>query len=178
MKNYPDDYYQFQNLQEDQMSFDQVFKHIVQFMQSHPNGNYRLMVGTDSQVHQKNTVFITGIVIQNKGNGVWACIRKVVIPRKMIHLKEKISYEMSLSEEIVSLFTEERKKQLTNIVLPYLYHGATFTMEGHIDIGAEKKNKTRKFVKEMMTRMESIGVEPKIKPNALVASSYANRYTK
>ena len=96
----------------------------------------------------------------------------------MIHLKEKISYEMSLSEEIVSLFTEERKKQLTNIVLPYLYHGATFTMEGHIDIGAEKKNKTRKFVKEMMTRMESIGVEPKIKPNALVASSYANRYTK
>ncbi len=148
MKNYPDDYYQFQNLQEDQMSFDQVFKHIVQFMQSHPNGNYRLMVGTDSQVHQKNTVFITGIVIQNKGNGVWACIRKVVIPRKMIHLKEKISYEMSLSEEIVSLFTEERKKQLTNIVLPYLYHGATFTMEAILTLGPKKRIKHVNLLKK------------------------------
>lgn len=47
-----------------------------------------------------------------------------------------------------------------------------------LTLGPKKKNKTRKFVKEMMTRMESIGVEPKIKPNALVASSYANRYTK
>ena len=51
-------------------------------------------------------------------------------------------------------------------------------MEGHIDIGAEKKNKTSEFVNEMVTRMEAMGVEPKIKPNAFVASSYANRYTK
>ncbi|WP_409252799.1 ribonuclease H-like YkuK family protein [Bacillus sp. SCS-153A] len=160
------------------MSFDQVFQRIVAFMQLKPDGNYRLMVGTDSQVHHKQTVFITGIVILNEGNGVWACIRKVVVPRQMHQLHERISYEMSLSEEIVSLFTEERKNQLIDIVLPHLYQGATFTMEGHIDIGAGKKNKTRKFVKEMVARMEAMGVEPKIKPDAFVASSYANRYTK
>ena len=109
---------------------------------------------------------------------MWACIRKVIIPRRMLHLHERISYELSLSEETVSLFTEERKNQLIDIVLPYLYQGATFTMEGHIDIGAGKKNKTSEFVNEMVTRMEAMGVEPKIKPNAFVASSYANRYTK
>lgn len=168
----------FQNLQENGMSFDQVFEQIVKFMQSQPCSNFRLMVGTDSQVHQTHTIFITGIVIFNEGNGVWACIRKVMIPRRMLHLHERISNELSLSEEIVALFTEERKNQLIDIVLPYLYQGATFTMEGHIDIGAGKKNKTSEFVNEMVARMEAMGVEPKIKPNAFVASSYANRYTK
>ncbi|WP_462413172.1 ribonuclease H-like YkuK family protein [Neobacillus sp. Marseille-QA0830] len=168
----------FQNLQEKAMSFDQVMERILEFMESDPKGNYRLMVGTDSQVHKTYTRFITGIVIQNVGNGVWACIRKVVVPRKMNHLHERISLELSLTEEIVSMFTDQQKNAMINIVLPHLYHGATFTMEGHIDIGSGKRNKTSEFVKEMVARMESMGVEPKIKPDAFVASSYANRYTK
>ncbi|MDN3017319.1 ribonuclease H-like YkuK family protein [Paenibacillus sp. BSR1-1] len=171
-------HYSFQNLQENGMSFEQVFERIVEFMKINPNGNYRLMVGTDSQVHRSTTIFITGIVIQNEGHGVWACIRKVIVPRKMTHLHERISLELSLTEEIVSMFTDDRKTELINIVLPYLYQGATFTIEGHIDIGAGKRNKTSEFVKEMVTRIESMGVEPKIKPDAFVASSYANRYTK
>ncbi|NEU31282.1 hypothetical protein GN156_10885 [bacterium LRH843] len=168
----------FQNLQEKGMSFDKVFEHIISFMKTQPSGNFRLMIGTDSQVHQAHTIFITGIVIYNEGKGAWTCIRKIIIPRRMLHLHERISYELSLSEEVVSLFTEERKNQLIDIVLPYLYQGATFTMEGHIDIGAGKKNKTSEFVNEMVARMEAMGVKPKIKPNAFVASSYANRYTK
>ena len=178
MKNNSAYHHTFQNLQENGLSFEQVFERIVSFMSFNPKGNYRLMVGTDSQVHKSQTVFITGIVIQNEGNGVWACIRKVVVPRKMTQLHERISLELSLTEEIVAMFTEERKNQLIAIVLPYLYEGSTFAMEGHIDIGAGKRNKTREFVKEMVTRMESMGVEPKIKPDAFVASSYANRYTK
>ncbi|MCR8847360.1 ribonuclease H-like YkuK family protein [Rossellomorea sp. SC111] len=178
MKNDKDNLFSFQNLQETGMSFDQVFEHIVKFMRSMPNGHYRLMVGTDSQVHRSHTTFITGIVILNEGNGVWACIRKVLVPRRMLQLHERISYELSLSGEIVSLFTEERKNKLIHIVLPYIYEGATFSMEGHIDIGNGKQNKTSKFVKEMVARMEAMGVEPKIKPDAFVASSYANRYTK
>ncbi|WP_233879451.1 ribonuclease H-like YkuK family protein [Virgibacillus halodenitrificans] len=178
MENDSAQHVRFQNLQEDQMTFNQVFEHIVAFMRSRPAGNYRLIVGTDSQIHPQKTIFITGIVIRNKGKGVWACIRKVTVPRKMLQLHERISYETSLSEEIVSLFTEERKRQLIDIVLPHIYQGASFSMEGHIDIGAGRKNKTRKFVQEMVTRLEAIGVEPKIKPDAFVASSYANRYTK
>ncbi|WP_235924895.1 ribonuclease H-like YkuK family protein [Neobacillus sedimentimangrovi] len=168
----------FKNLQETQMSFEQVFERIVEFISSDPCGNYRLMIGTDSQVHKSQTTFITGIVIQNVGKGVWACIRKVIVPRKMTQLHERISLELSLTEEIVSLFTSERKNTLINLVLPHIYDGASFTIEGHIDIGAGKRNKTSEFVKEMVTRMESMGVEPKIKPDAFVASSYANRYTK
>ncbi|MBP2241927.1 putative RNase H-related nuclease YkuK (DUF458 family) [Cytobacillus eiseniae] len=168
----------FQNLQEQSLTFEQVFNRILKFMNRDPRGNYRLMVGTDSQVHCDRTIFITGVVIQNAGKGAWACIRKKVIPRKMLHLHERISYETSLTEEVVSLFTVERKNEMINLVLPFIYQGATFTMEGHLDIGSGKRNRTREFVNEMVTRMESIGVEPKIKPEAFVASSYANRYTK
>jgi uncharacterized protein len=170
--------YTFQNLQENNMSFEDVFARIMKFMNLDPRGYFRLMVGTDSQVHKTKTIFITGIVIQNEGKGVWACIRKVLVPRKMTALHERISYELSLTEDIVSMFDEEKKGQLINIVLPYLYQGATFVMEGHIDIGAGNRNKTRAFVNEMVKRMESMGIEPKIKPDAFVASSYANRYTK
>ncbi|WP_090747430.1 ribonuclease H-like YkuK family protein [Mesobacillus persicus] len=160
------------------MTFEVVFERILKFMKRKPNGNYRLMVGTDSQVHVDRTVFITGIVIQNEGKGAWACIKKTIIPRKMLQLHERISYETSLTEEVVYMFTEERKNKMIDVVLPFIYKGATFTMEGHLDIGAGQRNKTRIFVQEMVSRLESIGVEPKIKPEAFVASSYANKFTK
>jgi predicted RNase H-related nuclease YkuK (DUF458 family) len=147
-------------------------------MRLKPSGNYKLMVGTDSQVHATYTIFISGIVIQNEGKGAWACIRKTIVPRRMNHLHERISYETSLTEEIVAMFTEDHKNQMIDIVLPFIYQGSSFKMEGHIDIGSGKKNRTRIFVDEMVRRIESMGFEPKIKPHSFVASSYANRYTK
>lgn len=170
--------FSFQNLSQKNMSFQQVFQHIKRFMEKDRLGSYKLMFGTDSQVYSSHTRFITGIVIHNETKGAWACIRKVIIPRRMDQLHERISYETTLTEEVVSMFTEEKKEQLIGIVLPYIYKGASFTIEGHIDIGAERKNKTKIFVNEMVSRMESLGIEPKIKPESFVASSYANRFTK
>ncbi|MBC5636090.1 ribonuclease H-like YkuK family protein [Ornithinibacillus sp. BX22] len=160
------------------MTFHEVFQHIVRFMKKDPTGRYRLIFGTDSQIHPTYTRFITGIVIHCESKGAWACIRKVVVPRKMTNLHERISYETTLTEEVVSMFTEDKKNQLINIVLPNIYKGSSFTIEGHIDIGANSQNKTRMFVNEMVGRMESLGIEPKIKPESFVASSYANRFTK
>ena len=163
----------FQNFSQKNMSFEQVFQHITRFIENDPTGKFNLMFGTDSQVHSRETKFITGIVIQQERKGVWACFRKVVIPRKMTNLHERISYETTLTEEVVSLFTKEKKEQLINII-----KGTNFSIEGHIDIGSGKRNKTSIFVKEMIARMHSLGLKAKIKPNSFVASSYANRFTK
>ncbi len=170
--------YSFENSQEKNMTFEQVFEKIIHFMKRNPKGNFRLMVGTDSQIHPECTRFITGIVIQQVGKGVWACLRRNVILRKMTNLHERISFETSLTEEVASLFTEERKEELIDIVLPNIYKGASFTIEGHIDIGSGERNKTKIYVREMEARIESMGFEPKIKPDSFVASGYANRYTK
>ncbi|MDQ0205474.1 ribonuclease H-like YkuK family protein [Alkalicoccobacillus murimartini] len=169
---------QFYNLQQKDMTFEQVFLQIKAFMEQQPIGHYKLMLGTDSQVHPRQTRFITGVVIQRLGQGVWACATKTIVQRKMNHLHERISFETSLTEEIATLFTENHKNELIHIILPHIYDGATFSIEGHIDIGAGQKNRTREFVREMTGRIESSGLEPKIKPDSFVASSYANRYTK
>ncbi|KGR90935.1 hypothetical protein CD30_08555 [Ureibacillus massiliensis 4400831 = CIP 108448 = CCUG 49529] len=168
----------FQNLSQKHMSFEQVFRYIVQFMEKDPTGSFKLMFGTDSQVHATHTKFITGIVIQQERKGVWACFRKVIVPRKMKNLHERISFETTLTEEVVSMFNKEEKDRLFHIVLPHILKGASFSIEGHIDIGSGKRNKTSIFVKEMISRMNSIGLEAKIKPYSFVASSYANRFTK
>ncbi|GAF65801.1 hypothetical protein BTS2_2700 [Bacillus sp. TS-2] len=170
----------FENSYEKNLTFDDVFQRILSFMSRDPNGKYRLMVGTDSHVHSynKGTKFITAIVIAQQGTGVWACIRKRTIPKKFLNLHEKISMETSLTEELVSLFTEEKMNQLVDIILPSIYNGASFAIEGHLDIGNGERNKTRLLVTEMIARLQSIGIEPKIKPDAIVASTYANRYTK
>ncbi|GEN45256.1 ribonuclease H-like YkuK family protein [Alkalibacillus haloalkaliphilus] len=170
--------YTFKNLKEKNMTFEQVFDHILHFIRRDPSGNFKLMIGTDSQVHKNHTTFITGIVIQNEGKGVWACLRKVRITDKITNLHQKISYETSLSEDVFSMFNQERKDAMYEIVLPHVDHGASFTIEGHIDIGGGIRNKTSMFINEMVARIESLGAEPKIKPEAFVASSYANRYTK
>ena len=83
MNNYDGSQLLFQNLQEKNMTFEHVFSRIIRFMNLSHNGNYRLMIGTDSQVHERQTVFITGIVILNERKGAWACIRKVGVPRRM-----------------------------------------------------------------------------------------------
>ncbi|UOQ95747.1 ribonuclease H-like YkuK family protein [Halobacillus shinanisalinarum] len=160
------------------MTYSEVFSHIYSFMQSDPRGNYKLMLGTDSQIHETSTLFITGIVIQRIGKGAWACFRKETEPRCMTVLHERISYETTLTEEVASLFTNEHLDKLINVVLPHIYKGASFMVEGHIDIGAGERNKTRTYVNEMMARIESLGFDPKIKPDSIAASSYANKYTK
>ncbi|MCA0971985.1 ribonuclease H-like YkuK family protein [Halobacillus litoralis] len=168
----------FQNLSHKDMEFEQVFDHIRTFMQHEPIGEYKLMLGTDSQVHPTYTRFITGVVIQRIGKGAWACYRKEIVNRQMTTLHERISYETSLTEEVATLFSEAHKGELIDIILPHIYKGATFSIEGHIDIGAGERNRTRLFVNEMAARIESLGMEPKIKPDSIVASSYANRFTK
>ncbi len=168
----------FQNSVESQMPYSEVFSHIYSFMKHDPRGNYKLMLGTDSQIHESHTLFITGIVIQRIGKGAWACFRKVTVPRCMTMLHERISYETTLTEEVASLFTREYIDALIQIVLPHIYKGASFMVEGHIDIGAGERNKTRVYVNEMMARIQSLGIEPKIKPDSMVASSYANKFTK
>lgn len=168
----------FQNLSQKDMSFERVFRNIEQFMEKDPTGNFKLMFGTDSQAYSRETKFITGIVIQQERKGVWACFRKVIIPRKMTNLYERISYETTLTEEIAAMFTDEKKERLIDIVMPHIYKGASFSIEGHIDIGAASRNKTSIFVKEMMSRMDTLGIKPKIKPDSFVASSYANKFTK
>lgn len=168
----------FRTMNQTDLNFDNVFQKIIWFMKQDPTGKYRLMLGTDSQAHGNDTVFATVIVIHRKGKGAWACLRKICYPKRYDNLHEKISTETSLTEEVAYLFTEAHKMKMIDIVLPHIYKGSSFTLEGHIDIGSEQQNKTKIYIQEMVSRMQSVGLEPKIKPDSVAAYGVANRHTK
>ncbi|OIJ12822.1 hypothetical protein BKP35_09625 [Anaerobacillus arseniciselenatis] len=166
----------FYNTTTAEMTFDDVFEQLLQFMKSDPASLYRLAIGTDSQVHQEGTKFITSIHLHRVGKGAWGCLKKEMTKRRIKSLKEKISLETIYSQEVAALFTEKHISKMAEILIPYIDNGADFSFEVHLDIG--KKGKTRHLIDEMSELILAIGLQPKIKPNSYAASSYANKYTK
>ncbi|WCK54938.1 ribonuclease H-like YkuK family protein [Aneurinibacillus sp. Ricciae_BoGa-3] len=166
----------FYNTSEQLNNFAQVVQRIQQFMETEPLAHYAMAIGTDSQVYSGFTKFTSAIFVHRLGKGAWGCLRDFIVPRPIKSLREKISLETSLSEEIAFQFTPEIINACTDIVLPYLDKGADFTMAVHLDIGT--RGATKDLIKEMVGRIQAIGFEAKIKPDSYVASTYANRFTK
>ncbi len=166
----------FFNNTERNLSFDQVIERIIKFVERDKRGRYRLAIGTDSQVKSESTVFITAIIIHQIGKGAWGCVNKCVIPTRLMNLREKISLEAIMTQQIASMFTSDFFERIMEIILPYINKGANFEHEIHIDIG--NKGETKKLIKEMVGFFTGLGFETKIKPESYAASSYANKYTK
>lgn len=169
----------FQNVSERRLTLEEVFQRIAAFMEKDPKACYRFIVGTDCQAHSRSTTFVTGIVIHRLGNGAWACYRKITVPQRVFSIRQKLSMETAMSQEIISAFGMVHLQLLEDIVLPYVYQGSSFRAYVDIDAGNDEQvNKTAPFVLEMVRRVEAMGLTARIKPDAVVASSYANRFTK
>ncbi|MDQ0229537.1 ribonuclease H-like YkuK family protein [Metabacillus malikii] len=166
----------FYNVSEKQMSFQTVIERMKDFLLKDPRSEYVLSIGTDSHVHQLQTKFITAIHLHRKGKGAWGCLKLYEIKRPVLSLREKITMETTLSQEIATYFTTIYLEDLTNVLIPFAYEGADLLFEIHLDIG--KKGMTKELIQEMTGRIEAMGIEARIKPEAYTAYSYANRYTK
>ncbi|WP_244226590.1 ribonuclease H-like YkuK family protein [Paenibacillus protaetiae] len=171
----------FQNLSEKRLSLYDVMDRILHFMASDPHSSYQFVIGTDSQVFNGYTKFITGIIMRRIGKGAWACYRQVVVPREFTSIKEKLMYETALSQEVAYYFTRDGGvRRMEEFLLPYVYQGASLELFIDIDAGTEPiVNKTSLYVQELVDQVHGMGIyEPRVKPDAYGASSYANRYTK
>lgn len=170
----------FQNVSESGLSLEEVFGRILRFISQYPQYAYHFVIGTDSQVHKGCTKFVTGIVIHRLGKGAWACYREAVVPRELKSVKEKLTMETSMSQEVAYYFTKEEIHKMEELLLPYVYKGAS--LETFIDIDAGTTpviNKTALYVQEMVERVRAMGMyEARVKPDSYAASSYANRFTK
>jgi predicted RNase H-related nuclease YkuK (DUF458 family) len=166
----------FYNVSESQMSFQTVIERIKGFILKDPRSEYVLSIGSDSHVHQKETKFITAIHLHRVGKGAWGCLKVHSEKRPIISVREKISMETALSQEIAYYFITKYLSDLTDLLIPYAEEGADLLFEIHLDIG--RKGMTKELIQEMTGRIEAMGVEAKIKPDSYAAFSYANRYTK
>ena len=164
----------FFNSMQKNMSFADVVASIKYFIKANPDSEYRLAIGTDSQVKGKYTCFATGIHVHRIGHGAWCCVSKRVENKRYKNLKEKISKETSITYEIAYMLNEQLIDTLCNFTVEYKNFDCK--LEAHIDVGT--KGETRKLIREMVGYFEGMGIDAKIKPDSFVASSYANRYSK
>lgn len=163
----------FFNTVQKNMSFVDVIASIKYFIRLDPDCKYKLAVGTDSQVKGRITCFATGIYIHREGRGAWGCVCKRMQNRQYVNLREKIAKETSLTYEMVNMLNQELMTSLYDFAARY--ENFDCRLEAHIDVGT--KGETRKLIKEMVGYFEGMPVDAKIKPEAFVASSYANRYS-
>jgi predicted RNase H-related nuclease YkuK (DUF458 family) len=170
------DHFIFYNVSEGSMSFETMIQRIKTFISNDPRSEYILSIGTDSQVHQHDTKFITAVHVHRVGKGAWGCLKNTVIPRPIDSLHEKISMETTLSQELAYAFTTSYLSELAEILIPFSDEGADLMFEIHLDIG--RKGLTKDLIQEMTGRIQAMGIEAKIKPDSYTAFSYANRFTK
>jgi predicted RNase H-related nuclease YkuK (DUF458 family) len=169
----------FRNVSESDMPLDMVLDRIQEFMRKDPRAAYELVIGTDAQVHAGHTKFITSVVIFRPGRGAWFCYRQIIIPREIRSIREKLTLETTFSQEIAMYFDDTKRALLEDILMPYVYQGAGLQLYIDIDAGTdEKRNQTSAFVAEMVGRIEAMGMSARVKPEAIVASSVSNRFTK
>lgn len=166
----------FYNMTEKFVSFEDVFERILHFVKQDPLAQYAMAIGTDSHGYQSYTKFTSAVLIHRLGKGAWGCLRDYIVPRRIQSLREKISLETSLSQEIAYYVTPEMIARISDALLPYVDKGSDFTISIHLDIG--NQGATKELIKEMVGRIQAMGIEAKIKPDSYVASSYANRFTK
>jgi predicted RNase H-related nuclease YkuK (DUF458 family) len=164
----------FRNTKQETFTFTEMFSRILNFIKEDSKTSYRIAIGTDSMV-KTTTCFITAVLVHRVGKGAIAFLKKVIIPRPIHSLREKISTEITFTQEIAYMFTPERIDQIYEAVLT-ADETNHLDLEIHIDIGSQ--GPTKELIKEMVGRVSGMGFDVKIKPYSTAASSLANRYTK
>lgn len=143
---------------------------VAQFVESEPLSFYRLVIGTDSQVHRFNgkseVDFVTAVVVHRQGRGARYFWRKEKVFVKKPVLRERIYTETLMSLDLAQKIVPEIRKAIS---------AAKYDLEIHIDVGA--LGSTREMIKEVVGMVSGNGFVAKTKPESWGASSVADKYT-
>ena len=146
------------------MPFEDVFHDMLQYAGDHPEDQYHLMVGTDSQVRDESTEYVTALIIYRQGKG-----GRYYFERdrqfKQRSLRQRIFYEASRSLAVASQLAERLADG-----------GHELDIEIHLDVG--NNGATKDLIREVVGMIVGSGFPAKIKPDSYAASSVADRYTK
>lgn len=155
----------FKNGSVDGLSFADVMATIADRLDM--DSSYTLIVGTDSQVFQRGTIFVTGIVLLRDGKDAFACRGMYVEEEHLMKMRDKIMRET----DITSAFLEMFESFLA-------FRASDVRLVAHMDVGLTESSDTRFVADEVLDQLAAYDCEVVMKPDAYVASGYANFYTK
>lgn len=160
----------FYNPTKGNLSFEEVIQEIVFWMEENPEKFYDIIVGCDSS-STDSPHFPVVMVVLRKNEGGRFFIRKVKYRnKKFFNLHQRILEEVLLSCDLAlslreKLKLESKRFEKFNYQFKYI----------HADIGGDKA--TKDMIKEITGLIRGNGFEPKIKPEAYVASVVADRFS-
>lgn len=139
---------------------EQLLLEIEEFLKQDNRFDYKILVGSDSEVKEKSVDFVTAIVIHRVGQGARYFWKRIVLP-SFSNLQDRLWQEVMLSLEI-------SQKLLAKLIDKNLrYH-----FEVHLDVGENGKSKS--VVKEVISLVRSYGFDVKVKPDSYAASKIAD----
>ncbi|MGE5529167.1 MAG: ribonuclease H-like YkuK family protein [Patescibacteria group bacterium] len=146
------------------LSFDEVFADITRYVEDQPEDNYRLIVGTDSQIRE-DVCFVTAIIIHREGKGARFFYSRSR-DRVRYSLKQRIFHEAARSLGVASQLAEKLAKNGL----------ADLNIEIHLDVG--EQGKTKELIREVVGMITGSGFGARIKPESYGATTVADKFTK
>lgn len=146
------------------LTFEEVFKKLVEYIKEESHHRYNLIIGTDSLLSTE-TLFVSAIVIHRVGHGGRYFYKKFSY-RKLESLRQRMFYETSLSLDLASLLRDKLSKN----------GFSKLPVEIHLDVGTN--GNTKEIIREVVGMVTGSGYAAVIKPDAYGATKVADRHSK
>ncbi len=149
------------------LGFDELIAEIKKYIAEHPEAEYKITVGTDSNASDY-AQFVTAITILRVGNGgryFWTRSEKIFCPT----LRDRIYKETMQS----ITFVQELKSKLKDRLGEEFFWDNQISV--HIDVG--RKGPTKDLVESVVGMVKGYGFEAVIKPDSFCAFVVADRHT-
>lgn len=148
------------------MTLEQVVDDLLTEVSLHPDDQYRLMIGSDSQpkANRQAVKFVSAIILHRVGKGARYYVHRELVSH-MYSLRQRMFTEASYSLQLGGMLSEALRVR-----------GRQWRMELHLDIG--NKGATKPLIREIVSWIQSSGYDARIKPDSFGASKVADRYTR
>ncbi|MBA2132032.1 ribonuclease H-like YkuK family protein [Capillibacterium thermochitinicola] len=146
------------------LSFNQMFRDLLAFINEHPDDTYKMIVGTDSQERQ-DVYYVTAVVILREGKG-----------GRFYYAKEKQKGQLSMKQRIF-LEAARSLEVASRLAAKFMAVGKTdFNIEIHLDVG--QQGRTKEIIREVVGMVTGSGFDARIKPDSYGATKVADKFTK
>lgn len=156
------------------LSFPAMVEDIALESQLLPQAQFRILVGTDSESVDGAAKFVTVVVLWHVGHGARA-FRTVTNDVKLTGPEDyKIDARIRRETMLTGMLAQELRSALRDI---FGDNGVLERLEVHADVGPN--GKTSKMMQEVIGVLKGYGFPDaciRIKPEAMAASSVADRY--
>ena len=160
----------FYNPTQGNLSFDGIVQEMITWMEEKPQKEYEVIVGCDSS-SDKEPYFPVAVVVLRRGEGGKFFLKRIRYKnKKFFNWHQRILEEVLLSCDLALSLRETLESKIRNLSKIKKYQFKYI----HADIG--EGGATRDMIREVTGLIRGNGFEPKIKPEAYVASVVADRF--